>query len=138
MVLDIGNSSAGIGLSNVILSMISGLIQIKSFLVKCKIDSDYYSKKFFGIHARSILGQGVRIHHRRASGPHIRIGIAPGCRHLHPGCRALSTPDVHVRNSGAGWERRRFNFSGRTYPDPPIAPTRRVSQTILYSVTVFS
>ena len=32
----------------------------------------------------------------------------------------------------------RFNFSWWTYLDPLIAPTRRVSQTILYSAAVFS
>nr|CAN72593.1 hypothetical protein VITISV_003576 [Vitis vinifera] len=31
-------------------------------------------------------------------------------------------PDVHIRNSDAGWERRRFNFFGRTYSDSLIAP----------------
>ena len=39
--------------------------------------------------ARSIYGQGVRIHHRRASGQHIRVGISPGCSHFAPGCRHL-------------------------------------------------
>ena len=42
--------------------------------------------EFFGIHARSIPGQGVRIYHRRASGPHIRIGVAPRLPPFVPGC----------------------------------------------------
>ncbi|RVW77824.1 hypothetical protein CK203_054469 [Vitis vinifera] len=33
-------------------------------------------------------------------------------------------PDVHIRNSDAGWERRRINLSGQTYPDHLIASTR--------------
>ena len=117
--------------------------------------------EFFGIHARSILGQGVWIHHRRAFGQHIRVGFAPDCRHLHPDMRRHFHPDVRCHflhpdcchcirlpctstqmfTSGILTPDRkgeRFNFSGRTYPDPLIAPTRRVSQTILYSAAVFS
>ena len=99
--------------------------------------------EFFGIHARSILGQGVWIHHRRASGQHIRVGIAPGCRHfhpdvrrhfLHPSCRhCIRLPRTSTRMFTSGIltpdrKGERFNFSGRTYPDPLIALTRRVSQ----------
>ena len=63
--------------------------------------------EFFGIHTRSIPGQGVRIYHRKASGQHIRIGCyrfiqttfhsGRNCTQMRtailaPGCRALSTP----------------------------------------------
>ncbi|RVW78530.1 hypothetical protein CK203_049772 [Vitis vinifera] len=56
-----------------------------------------------------------------------------GIRTTYPGRNYTRLPptfhlDVHVRNSGAGWERRRFNFSGRTYPDHLIASTRMGEQ----------
>ena len=45
--------------------------------------------EFFGIHVRSIPGQGVRIHYRRTSKQHIWVGITPHCRHFAPGYRHL-------------------------------------------------
>ena len=72
--------------------------------------------------------------------------LPPFCTQLPPICTRLSPftpecappfctrlpptfhPDVHVQNSGAGWERRRFNFFGRTYPDHLIASTRMGEQ----------
>ena len=92
--------------------------------------------------------EGVRIHHWRASGPHIQIGVAPGCAPpFAPGCtppfctrlpRTFHPPDVHVRNSGAEWERRLFNFSGRKYPDHLIVVYPDGRAAILHSVAVFS
>ena len=109
--------------------------------------------EFFGIHARSIPGQGVRIHYRRASGPHIRIGFAPGmcaaictqlppfaprcalpfalgCRHLHPDVGAICTrlPCTSPRMFTSGIlmpdrKGKRLTFSWRTYPDHLIAST---------------
>nr|CAN77263.1 hypothetical protein VITISV_024775 [Vitis vinifera] len=46
--------------------------------------------------------------------------LPPFCTRLPP----TFHPDVHVRNSGAGWKRRRFNFSERMYSDHLIASTR--------------
>ena len=112
--------------------------------------------EFVGIYARSIPGQGVLIHHRRASGQHIRVGIIPGCRHLHPDARRhlhpvaanlhLAAANLHSATANlypavaistrmftsgiltSDRKGERFNFSGRTYPDPLIAPTRMGEQ----------
>ena len=85
--------------------------------------------------ARTIPRQCVRIHHRRASGQHIRVWICTWLPPFTPGCtppfrtRLPPTfhPDVHVRNSGSGWERRRFNLSEQACPDLLIALIRRAS-----------
>ena len=98
--------------------------------------------EFFGIHARSIPGQGVRIHHWRASGPHIRIGVAPRYRHLHPDVRRQFVPSASNLHPAAATSPRMstseiltpdrkgkcFNFSGRTYLDHLIASTRMGEQ----------
>ena len=84
--------------------------------------------EFFGIHARNIPGQDVRIYHRREPGPHMWIGVAPGCRHLHP-IAAHFPPQMFTSGilmpDGKG---ERFNFSGYTYPDHLIASTRMGEQ----------
>ena len=63
--------------------------------------------------------------------------FALGCRHC---IRLLRTSTQMFTSRILTPDRKgeRFNFSGRTYLDPLIAPTRRVSQIILYSVAVFS
>ncbi|RVX00553.1 hypothetical protein CK203_036917 [Vitis vinifera] len=52
--------------------------------------------------------------------------ITSGCHHFTPRCDILLPPtfhpDVHIRNSDAGWERRRFKFPEWTYSDSLIAP----------------
>ena len=114
--------------------------------------------EFFGIHARSIPGQSVRIHHRRASGQHIRVGIvpgyrqvaprchqvapgcrqvAPGCRHFIPGCRHLHpdarhhvAPDCHHLHPAVAHFPPRMFTSGIQDSDGRAA--------ILHSAAVFS
>ena len=100
--------------------------------------------EFFGIHARSIPGQGVRIHHRRASGQHIRVGFALGYRHctrlppFAPGCLALSTRMFTSGILKPDRKGERFNFSGRTYLDHLIAAYPNGRAAILHSAVVFS
>ena len=123
--------------------------------------------EFFGIDARSIPGQGIRIHHRRVSGQHIRVGIVLDCRHLHPDARrhlyptatiytrmradiwhpaaAICTrllrtfhPDVHIRNSGAGWERRRFQLLRMEVSGSSDSVYLDGRAAILHSAAVFS
>ena len=48
-------------------------------------------------------------------------------------CTDILHPDISQSDGRGG----RFNFSGKTYPDPLIALTRRVFLSV-YSVTVFS
>ena len=49
---------------------------------------------------------------------------------IPPGCLTSGTFHSNILHPApdAGWERRRFNFLGKTYPDPLIEFTRRVSQ----------
>ena len=69
--------------------------------------------------------------------------FASGCYHFPPGCRPFSTRMYHIRKSAAAaipsgcltsgiqepdGRGGSFNFSGQTYPDPPIVLTRRISQ----------
>ena len=87
---------------------------------------------------------------------HIRIvgsaAITPGCRHFTPGCAVISfgcghfppecAPPFHLGilhpAYDAGWERMRFNFFGRTYPDHLIAVYPDGRAAILHSAAVFS
>ena len=95
--------------------------------------------ELLGIHARSIPGQGVRIHHRRASRQHIQIrcyrfiemerlpplhpvsAIVSGCRRFPLGCITSGNllppplhPDILHPAHDAGWEKRVFQLL-RTY-----------------------
>ena len=51
--------------------------------------------------------------------------IRPPQFHSEFCCHRSFHPDVSLRNSNAGWERRVLEFSGYTYPDPLIALTPR-------------
>ena len=91
-----------------------------------------------GGHPGNISGQDAIVSSGQHSTQvvHIRLvgsaAITPGCRHFTPGA-----PPFHPAHD-AGWERMRFNFSGRTYPDHLIAfyPDGRAS--IFHSAVVFS
>ena len=67
-----------------------------------------------------------------------RRHLASGCGHLHPAAAHFPPPDIHIWNFDAEWERRRFNFSGRTYPDYLIAAYLDGRAAILHSAAVFS
>ena len=118
-----------------------------------------------GGHPGNISGQDAIVSSRQHSTRvvHIRIvgstTITPGCRHFTPGCRhftpgcAAIPSDCHHFSPGyappfhpgilhpahdTGWERMRFNFSGRTYPDHLIAVYPDGRAAILHSAAVFS
>ena len=79
---------------------------------------------------RVFLLEGVRIGERAAIPPEcITSGILLRRHSIRIFCIRRLTPD------GRGG---RFNFPGRTYPDPLIALTRRVSQPFLHSAAMFS
>ena len=80
------------------------------------------------------MPSGQKCHPGRIS---IRVGFPSGqkihpaaCRHFHPDvshpesgyCHlhpAPHPPPNDIRNSGSGWERKRFNFLDQPCPDPP-------------------
>ena len=85
------------------------------------------------------IPSGCRHHSTRLS-----RAITPGCRRHYIWLPPLSTRMYHIRNSGRvtfhllrmfhirqtfpDGRRGHFNFHDQTYPDPPIALTRRISQ----------
>ena len=102
-----------------------------------------------------------------ASGQHIRVGIVPDCRHSHLDARrhlystvaiytwmradiwhpaaAICTrllrtfhPDVHIRNAGAGWERRRFQLLRTDVSGSSDSVYMDGRAAILHSAAVFS
>ena len=87
--------------------------------------------------------RGARRHFTRMSAPTFHLNVSHPeicCADISPGCLTsrisaaspfhpdVLHPDICIRRLTPDGKGRRFNFSDWIYPDPLIAPTRRVSQ----------